>query len=160
MFTVDLIYLGNERDKNYKEAAEEYAKRLGAFCCFRTKNIKDEKLSDNPSDGEIAVALEKEAKKIREALPEKSYKIALCVEGKPMSSEKFAELLGSLPNKGYSGASFVIGSSCGLDEHLKRECDLRLSLSEMTFPHKLFRVMLLEQIYRAFTILAGGKYHK
>lgn len=160
MFTVDLIYLGNERDKNYKEAADEYTKRLGAFCRFRAQNIKDEKLSDNPSDGEISAALEKEAKRIREALPEKSYKIALCVEGKPMSSEKFADLLGSLPNKGYSGVSFVIGSSCGLDERLKRECDLRLSLSEMTFPHKLFRVMLLEQIYRAFTILAGGKYHK
>ncbi len=160
MLSVDLIYLGNEKEKYYNEAADEYIKRLSAFCSFKQKNIKDERLSNEPSQNEINAALEKESKKISEALPERSYKIAMCVEGKQMSSEELAALFESLPSRGYSGISFVIGSSCGLSENVKKSCDLRLSVSKMTFPHKLFRVMLLEQIYRAFTINAGSKYHK
>lgn len=160
MLSVDLIYLGNEKEKYYNEAADEYIKRLSAYCSFKQKNIKDERLSNEPSQNEINSALEKESKKIFEALPDRSYKIAMCVEGKQMSSEELARLFDSLPSKGYSGISFVIGSSCGLAENVKKSCDLRLSVSKMTFPHKLFRVMLLEQIYRAFTINAGSKYHK
>lgn len=160
MISVDLVYLGNEKEKYYNEAADEYIKRLSAFCSFKQKNIKDERLSNEPSQNEINAALEKESKKIFEALPDKSYKIAMCVEGKQMSSEELAALFDSLPSRGYSGISFVIGSSCGLSENVKKSCDLRLSVSKMTFPHKLFRVMLLEQIYRAFTINAGSKYHK
>ena len=160
MLSVDLVYLGNEKEKYYNEAADEYIKRLSAYCSFKQKNLKDERLSGEPSQNEIAAALEKESKKIFEALPERSYKIAMCVEGKQMSSEELAELFESLSSRGYSGISFVIGSSCGLSESVKKSCDLRLSVSKMTFPHKLFRVMLLEQIYRAFSINAGSKYHK
>lgn len=160
MLSVDLLYLGNEKDENYNKAAEEYKKRLSAFCTYRGKNIKDERLPDDPSEKEIERALEKEADKIRAEFSPRQYKIALCVEGKTMSSPEFAHLLGTLPEKGYSGATFIIGSSFGLSETLKKECDFRLSVSPMTFPHKLFRVMLLEQIYRAFTILGGHKYHK
>lgn len=160
MLSLELIYLGNEKEKSYNDASDEYIKRLSAFCSFRQKNLKDERLSQNPSESEIASALRKEAKLVLSELPERNYKIALCVEGRQMSSEEFADLLHSLPTKGYSGISFVIGSSYGLDESVKSGCDLRMSVSKMTFPHKLFRVMLLEQIYRAFTIIAGTKYHK
>ena len=160
MFGIDLIYLGNEKDKHYNMAADEYIKRLSAFCSFSSKNLKDERLSDNPSDAEIEQALEKEGKQILQNLPERSYKIALCIEGKQISSEELASTLSSLPDKGYSRATFIIGSSCGLSESVKQMCDLRLSMSRMTFPHKLARVMLLEQIYRAFSIIKGAKYHK
>lgn len=160
MLNIDLIYLGNEKDKHYNDAADEYIKRLAAFCSFRSKNLKDERLSDSPSQNEISAALEKEGKKILEAIPDRSYKIAMCIEGKQMSSEEFASLLESLPSRGYSGVSFVIGSSCGLSDEVKSKSDLKMSVSKMTFPHKLFRVMLLEQIYRAFSINSGGKYHK
>lgn len=160
MLSCELIYLGNEKEKSYNDAADEYIKRLSGFCSFKQKNIKDERLSQNPSQNEIAAALKKESKTILSELPEKNYKIALCVEGKQISSEEFATLIDSLPTKGYSGISFVIGSSYGLDETVKQKCDFRMSVSKMTFPHKLFRVMLLEQIYRAFTIIAGTKYHK
>lgn len=160
MLAIDLIYLGNDKEPYYNQAADEYIKRLGAFCSFHAKNLKDERLSDRPSESEIRAALDKEGKRIREALPERSYKIAMCVEGRQMSSEEFAGLLETLPSKGYSGAAFIIGSSCGISEEVKTSCDLKLSVSKMTFPHKLFRVMLLEQLYRAFTILSGGRYHK
>ena len=160
MLSVDLVYLGNEKEKYYNDAADEYIKRLSAFCTFKQKNIKDERLSSEPSQNEINAALEKESKKIFEALPDRSYKVAMCVEGKQMSSEELAALIESLPQMGYSGISFVIGSSCGLAPEVKAKSDLRLSVSKMTFPHKLFRVMLLEQIYRAFTINSGSKYHK
>ena len=160
MLNVEILYLGNEKDENYNKAADEYIKRLSAFCSFRGKNIKDERLPDAPSEKEIQKALEKESDKIRAEFSPRSYRIALCVEGKSMSSPDFAHLLETLPDKGYSGVSFVIGSSFGLDEKLKKECDFRLSVSPMTFPHKLFRVMLLEQIYRAFTIISGSRYHK
>ncbi len=160
MLGIDLIYLGNEKDKHYTQAADEYIKRLGAFCSFSSKNLKDERLSDSPSQAEIASALEKEGKRIMSCVPERSYKIAMCIEGKQLSSEELATLLSTLPDKGYSGASFIIGSSCGIAESVKDMCDLRLSMSRMTFPHKLARVMLLEQIYRAFSIIKGAKYHK
>ncbi len=160
MFGINLVYLGNEKEKAYNIAAEEYEKRLSAFCSYSSKNLKDERLSQNPTASEISAALSKEGKRILEAIPEKSYKIAMCIEGKQLSSEEFSELLSSLPSKGYSAASFIIGSSCGISEEVKKKCDLRLSVSKMTFPHKLFRVMLLEQIYRAFSIISGGKYHK
>lgn len=160
MLSCELIYLGNEKEKSYNDASDEYIKRLLSFCSFNQKNIKDERLSQNPSKNEIAAALKKEATLILDALPERNYKIALCVEGKQMSSEEFASLIEALPTKGYSGISFVIGSSYGLDESVKQKCDLRMSVSKMTFPHKLFKVMLLEQIYRAFTIISGTKYHK
>lgn len=160
MLSVDLIYLGNEKDKHYNDAADEYIKRLSAFCVFRSKNLKDERLSQQPSQNEISAALEKEGKRILESVPDRSYKIAMCIEGKQMSSEEFASLIESVPQMGYSGISFIIGSSCGLSDEVKSKCDLKMSISKMTFPHKLFRVMLLEQIYRAFSIISGGKYHK
>ena len=157
MLSVDFIYLGNEKEKYYNDAADEYIKRLGAFCNIHMKNIKDERISQEPTQGEIASALEKEGKKILNSIPERNYKIAMCIEGKQLSSEDFAEFISDISLKGYSGITFIIGSSCGLSDEVKNSCDMKMSVSKMTFPHKLFKVMLLEQIYRAFSINRGSK---
>ena len=121
--------------------------------------LKESKLSDSPSDKEIAAALDAEAKAIISELPQKAYKIAMCVEGKQMPSEKLASTLERISSQ-TSEVCFIIGSSFGLSDKVKSACDMRLSVSELTFPHQLLRVMLLESIYRAFTIIAGTKYHK
>ena len=160
MFGINIIFVGGEKEAYFKSAADEYIKRLSKFCKFSEKSLKDEKLSDNPTDNEIKTALDKEAQRIKTSLPQKSYKIAMCIEGKELTSNQFAELLNFLPDKGYSNATFLIGSSCGLSEEIKNQCDLRLSMSKMTFPHRLARIMLLEQIYRAIQISIGTKYHK
>ncbi len=160
MFNAEIIFAGGEKESYYKEAANEYIKRLGAYCDFHEKVVKDERLSDSPSDAEISAALAKEGAKIMGAVSPRNYKVAMCIEGKQMSSEELAHLVGELPMMGYSGISFIIGSSEGLSDDVKRSCNLRLSMSKMTFPHRLARVMLLEQLYRAFNIASGGKYHK
>lgn len=160
MLNINLVYLGNERELFYKQAADEYIKRISPFCSFTQKNIKDEKLQNNPSFSEIKNALEKEGEKILNSIPPRHYKIALCVEGTQVSSEKFSNLLSSVPGMGFSGISFIIGSSYGICDKVKSLCDFKLSMSNMTFPHKLAKVMLLEQIYRAFEINKGSKYHK
>lgn len=160
MFNIKLIFVGGEKETYFKDAADEYIKRLSTFCKYSEKSLKEEKLSENPSDLEIKNALSKEAQKITESIPPKTYKIALCIEGKQLSSNELAEKMNYLPDMGYSGAVFIIGSSFGLSEELKSQCDLKLSMSKMTFPHRLARVMLLEQLYRAFSIIGGRKYHK
>lgn len=160
MLQVEIIYLGGEKESYYKDAASEYIKRLGAFCTFSEKVIKDEKIPQNPSENVINAALEKEADRVLAELKHKNLKIAMCIEGKQMSSEELAEVFDSVPMRGLSGITFIIGSSEGLSERVKKACDLRLSMSKMTFPHRLARVMLLEQIYRGFSICAGKKYHK
>ena len=160
MLQIEIIYLGGEKETYYKDAANEYIKRLGAFCSFSEKVIKDEKLSQNPSKKEISTALEKEADRILSEIKPKHLKIAMCIEGKQMSSEELSEVFQDVPLRGLCGITFIIGSSCGLSERVKKACDVRLSMSKMTFPHRLARVMLLEQIYRALSIGSGRKYHK
>lgn len=158
MTAVTLIHVGDFREGYFREAEEEYRKRLRRFCDYRTVLIPEERISDEESRPLVQRALEKEAEKIRAAIPPRSTVIALCVEGKQLSSESFASLLGE---KAQSGPlCFLIGSSHGLDEALKRECQVRLSLSAMTFPHRIARLLLAEQIYRGFSILAGSSYHK
>ena len=160
MYNITLLFLGSPTERFYREALDEYEKRLGRFCRFTEKCIKPEPLPQAPNDTEIARALAAEKTKILAALPKNSYKIALCVEGKQLSSEELADYFDRLPARGVSEFAFLIGSSHGLDESLKRECDLRLSMSRMTFAHSLAAVMLTEQIYRAFCIQNGDKYHK
>ena len=160
MLNAEIIFAGGEKESYYKEAANEYIKRLGGYCSFSEKIIKDERLSDSPSRAEIETALEREGERILAAVSPRNYKVAMCIEGKQMSSEEMASLVGELPMMGYSGISFIIGSSMGLSDKVKKSCNLRLSMSKMTFPHRLARVMLLEQLYRAFNIANGGKYHK
>ena len=117
------------------------------------------RLSENPSQNEINSALEAEADKILSSIPPKAYKIALCVEGKQYPSEKLAEIIENASME-HSDICFIIGSSFGLSQRVKSAADLKLSFSQLTFPHQLLRVMLLESIYRAFSITAGTKYHK
>lgn len=160
MLTVRLICAGKLREKFYIEAFREYEKRLGAFCRFETVEVPEIRTGEDPSPAETDAALEKEARTILEKVPQGAYVVALCVEGTPLSSEGLAKLISDRAMAGDSRLCFVVGSSNGLHETVKRRADFRLSVSPMTFPHHLFRVMLAEQIYRAFTINAGRKYHK
>lgn len=156
MNSVTIIHVGDFKEKYFKDAEAEYIKRLKAFCDYKTVCIKEESCFGEESEKLIARALEKEAAAIRQAIPKNALKIAMCIEGKQLSS---TELAGVFANEARP-ICFIIGSSFGLDEALKRECDIRLSMSKMTFPHMLARVMLAEQVYRAFAINSGKKYHK
>ena len=156
MTNITLIHVGDFKEKYFKDAENEYIKRLKSFCDYKTVCIKEESAFGEDSEKLIKKALEKEAAGIRAAIPKQAVKIALCIEGKQMDSLKFAKLF----ETEHRPVCFIIGSSFGLDEDLKKECDLRFSMSEMTFPHMLARVMLAEQVYRAFAINNGKRYHK
>ena len=159
MVNVKLITVGNLKESYLREAAAEYVKRLGGFCKLEEIQLKEERVSDDPGENEIRSVLEKEAVKILASLPQRSLKIAMCVEGKQCSSEELAAML----DKGAEESGcicFVIGSSYGLSDRVKSACDLRLSVSKLTFPHQLMRVLLLEAIYRGFNISKGTRYHK
>ena len=160
MLNITYIYFGQQKDEYFRKAMDEYIKRIGKYAKFTEKVLKPENLPDNPTASEINTALEKEAKLLLPMLSKSAYKIAMCVEGKEMSSENFAKLFEKVTNDGRSEIIFLVGSSHGLAMSVKSACDLRLSFSPMTFAHGLFGVMLTEQIYRAFTINAGEKYHK
>ena len=160
MLNVTYIYFGQQKDEYFRKAMDEYVKRIGKYAKFTEKVLKPENLPDNPTQNEINLALEKESKIVLSLLSKSAYKIAMCVEGKTMSSEAFANVFQKAMNDGRSEIVFIVGSSHGLSENVKKACDLRLSFSPMTFAHGLFGVMLTEQIYRAFTILGGEKYHK
>ena len=160
MLSVKLICVGKLGEKFWADAVREYEKRLSAYCKLEIAELPEQRLPQTPSAGEIAAALAKESAAIRAKIPQGASVIALCVEGKTLSSEAFADKLGTMAAHGVSRLCLLIGGSCGLDEALKQDAALRLSMSPMTFPHHLARVMLLEQLYRALNILAGGKYHK
>ncbi len=159
MIKVAVIALGKLKEKYLEDAIKEYSKRLSRYCKLEIYELEPVKLPDNPSKGEIGNALEREAEAILKKVPVGSSVISLCVEGKGMSSLDFAQKIKGFSEMG-KNVTFIIGSSYGLAERVKKSSDLRLSLSEMTFPHQLFRVMLLEQIYRAFKINEGSAYHK
>lgn len=160
MLTVRLICVGKLREKYLISAVDEYKKRLGAFCKFEIVELNEERLPDSPTPGEINSALEREADNIIQNIPKDSCPVALCVEGKQLDSPELARFISEKAVSGKSKICFVIGGSFGLSERVKRLSELRLSMSRMTFPHHLARVMLAEQIYRAFTIIEGRKYHK
>lgn len=160
MLTVKLICVGKLKEKFFAEAFEEYRKRLGAFCRFECTELAEQRLGDDPGPREIAAALEREAADIEKAIPSGAAVVAMCVEGRGMSSEELAAQLERWQSAGRSRVCFVVGGSFGLSERVKARADLRLSVSRMTFPHHLFRVMLAEQVYRALSISAGTRYHK
>ena len=159
MLNVRLIAVGKLRERYLAEGCAEYQKRLGAFCRLELVELPEARLAEKPSEAQIEAALSKEAEQVLERA-KGSYLIALCVEGRAMPSKALSERLSKLAVDGTSAVSFVIGSSFGLSPRVKAAADLCLSMSEMTFPHQLMRLMLLEQLYRAFSITAGGKYHK
>ena len=159
MMKVTVICLGRLKEKYLTLATDEYRKRLSRYCSLEFLELEPVKLPDKPSESEINAALEKEADLILKKIPQQSEVYTLCIEGKSLSSEEFAKNIDSLKNMGKS-LTFIIGSSYGLSPKIKNLSRLKLSFSQMTFPHQLFRVMLLEQIYRAFMINSGSKYHK
>ncbi len=159
MMKVTVITLGKLKEKYLKEAVNEYTKRLTRYADLSVFELEPIRLSDKPSEAEILAALEKEAELIFKKIPQGSEVYSLCVEGKELSSEQLAEKIGNLQNSGRS-LTFIIGSSYGISEKIKALSSFKLSVSKMTFPHQLFRVMLLEQIYRAFKINEGSTYHK
>ena len=160
MLNIRLICVGKLKERFYAEAVAEYAKRLGAFCRLEVIELAEERLGENPSAAEIEAALNREAEQIEKKLLKDGTIVCLCVEGGQMDSEAFAGLLTRTENSGRPRLSFVIGGSFGLAQKLKDRADLRLSMSKMTFPHHLARVMLLEQVYRGFQIKEGSRYHK
>lgn len=159
MQRITVICVGKLKEKFYVAAVKEYCKRLSRFCKLDIVELQETRLPKEPSPAEIQQALASEAAAIESKLPHGAL-IALCIEGHELSSAALAEKLESFAASGVSQLTFLIGGSCGLDEILKQKADLRLSMSPMTFPHHLARVMLLEQIYRAYQIQAGTKYHK
>ena len=160
MLSITVVAVGKIKEKVLTAALDEYAKRLSAYCRFQVVEVKDEKTPENPSVAEKNAVLDREAQRIMEKIPKGAKVITLCVEGKQMTSEKFAELMNSSTVSGVSHLVFVIGGSMGLADKVKELSDIRLSFSEMTFPHMLMRVILAEQIYRGFTIINGKTYHK
>lgn len=160
MMNVHLIVLGKFREKFMKEYSAEYEKRLSAYCKLTVCELEPVRICENPTQGEIDNSLLKECEMIKSKIPKNSYVFSMCIEGKKLSSEKFAEKISEIALNGKSTVVFIIGSSYGLSDEIKNMSDFKFSMSEMTFPHKLARIMLLEQIYRGFSINSGGKYHK
>ena len=160
MFEITLIAMGKLKEKFYLSAAAEYEKRMKGYCQFRILELPEVRLPEDPSAAEIAAGLEKEAELILSKIPKGAWFCALTPEGKLHSSEALAEKLKEVKLSGKSSACFLIGSSFGMAERVKAKADLKLSMSPMTFPHHLARVMVLEQLYRAEAIQAGSKYHK
>ena len=159
MMNVKFITLGTLKESYLREAVAEYEKRLGAFCKVELIQLKEERLSDDPSENEIKNALEREADKIFSEIPQRAFCVAMCVEGKQLSSEELASAISNVANN-TSELCFIIGSSFGLAPKVKQRADMRLSVSKLTFPHQLMRVLLFEAVYRAFNIQRGTKYHK
>ncbi len=153
-----LITVGTLKEKYLSEALDEYKKRIGAFAKWEEINLKEERLSDE-SEASVATALEAEGDKILAKIPKDAFTVALCIEGKMLSSEELAEAVGAAQSR-TGKLCFIIGSSYGLSARVKARADLKLSFSRLTFPHQLVRVVLAEAIYRSFTILAGKRYHK
>ncbi len=160
MQKVTILCVGKLKEKFYIEAAAEYCKRLQRHCKLELLELPEYRLPDNPSPAEIQKALETEAAAIREKLPKGGALVAMCIEGKTCSSEALAQRLEDFAVSGKTQVTFLIGGSVGLDAALKAQADWKLSMSPMTFPHHMARIMLLEQIYRAYQIQQGTKYHK
>ncbi|MDD6345195.1 MAG: 23S rRNA (pseudouridine(1915)-N(3))-methyltransferase RlmH [Oscillospiraceae bacterium] len=156
--TVNLIVIGKLKEDYLRNACDEYIKRLSRYCNTEIHELSEYRLSENPSQKEIENALQKESESIRKFA--KGYIIPLCIEGKQVTSPELSGIIQNAVVSGNNTVTFIIGSSFGLAPEIKSMGDFRLSMSKMTFPHQLARVMLLEQIYRAFQISTGGKYHK
>ena len=160
MMNISIICVGKLKEKFWTDACNEYAKRLKGFCSFSIMEVDEEKLPDMPSETQIQNTLVKEGQRIISKIPKNAKVISMCIEGKQRSSEKLAKEIADMALGGASSMVFVIGGSWGLSDEVKNMSFMRLSMSEMTFPHQLARVMLCEQIYRAFQINSNGKYHK
>ncbi len=160
MLNIKIICVGKLKEKFFLAAAAEYAKRLSTACRLEVEELPESRLPSQPSAAEVEAALRKEGESIALRIPAGALTVALCIEGKQLSSVRFSQFLEACALGGRSKLCFLIGSSEGLSEEIKERADLRMSMSEMTFPHHLARIMLLEQLYRAFQIRDGSRYHK
>ena len=157
---ITVICVGKIKEKFYTDALAEYQKRLSKYCKLDIVELADEKTKENASAHEVELVKAKEGERILSAIKEDMYVIALAIEGKMLDSVEFSKKLENLGISGSSHVAFVIGGSLGLDKRVLDRADMKLSFSKMTFPHQLMRVILLEQIYRGFKIIAGEPYHK
>lgn len=160
MFEITLITVGKLKEKFYLSAAEEYEKRLKAYCSFKLIELPETRLPENPSQADIQTGLSKEAELVLTKIPKNTWFCVFTPEGKLLSSEDLAQKIADIKLSGKSSVCFLIGSSFGISNQLKEKADFKLSMSPMTFPHHLARIMVLEQLYRAEAIQAGSKYHK
>lgn len=160
MIKIKIICIGTLKEKFFKDAFNEYQKRLSSFCKFELVELDECKIKNYPSESEIEKCLKQESFKIFSKIPDNSYIIAMCIEGIELSSQKFAQYIENIAANQTSCICFIIGSSHGLAQNIKKRANFLMSMSAMTFPHQLARIILCEQIYRAFQISAGGKYHK
>lgn len=160
MLNITLLCVGKLKERYWREACEEYEKRLGAFCKFRLIEVAEERLPDNPSAAQIAATVEAEGARLLSQIQKDSAVIALCIEGREMDSPALSEYIERIAVDGTSHITLLIGGSWGLSDAVKQRARLRFSMSKLTFPHQLARVMMLEQLYRAFQIAKNTKYHK
>lgn len=157
---ITVIAVGKLKEKFFSEAVNEYMKRLSRFAKMKIVELADKKIADNASEAEERLVIEKEGNDILSKISSSQYVVALCVEGKKLDSPEFAKKISALALEGKSDIVFVIGGSLGLSDAVKERANLRLSFSDMTFPHQLMRVILLEQVYRCFKIISNETYHK
>lgn len=157
---IKIITVGKLKEKYLKDAVNEYLKRLSAYAKVEIIELAEERISDNPSEAEEYQVRQKEGERILKAIPDQAYVLALAIQGKQLSSEDLAQKISDLALRGNSNLVLIIGGSIGLSDEVYKRADFQLSFSKMTFPHQLIRVILLEQVYRAFKINRGEKYHK
>lgn len=161
MIRVNIICIGKIKEKYFTDAVAEYAKRLTAFCRFSVTELSEERVkSNNPNQSQTDEVVNAEGKRILQKIGQSDYVVAMCIEGKMLSSEELSKTLDNNSVGGVSTVDFIIGGSYGLSDEVKKRANLKLSMSRMTFPHQMARVILSEQIYRAFEISTNGKYHK
>lgn len=160
MIKVHIIAVGSLKEKFLKDGCGEYLKRLGAFAKVNVVEVGEERCSQNPSDNEIAQVLDKEGKRILAKIPKGAYVVPMCIEGQQLSSEDFSKKIDSVAVGGCGDIVFIIGGSFGLSDEVKKTGNFKMSFGKLTLPHQLMRVVLLEQIYRAFSISNNSKYHK
>jgi 23S rRNA (pseudouridine1915-N3)-methyltransferase len=159
MLTINIICVGKLKERYWRDAVEEYSKRMKPLCKLNIMELSEERVSDDPSDAQIRQTITAESERIMQKLGKGDYVIAMCVEGRNISSEELSQKLEDV-SMTHSTIDLIIGGSWGLSDALKARADFKLSIGKMTFPHQLCRVMLLEQLYRAFQISKGTKYHK
>ncbi len=161
MRTINIVCIGSLKEKYLREAAAEYEKRLSSYCKLKITELPEYKLPERPSKNEIAKCIEVEGCYIAAKIPQNAVVAAMCIEGDMLSSEAFSERLSAvMSDESASELCFIIGGSYGLSDDIKKRAKFKISLSRMTFTHQISRVLILEQIYRAFQISTGGKYHK
>lgn len=160
MLTVNIICIGKLKEKYWVDAIKEYTKRLSSFCRFSVSELSECKVNNDPNEKQIQNILQEEGNAILQKIKPTDYTIAMCIEGKNISSPQLANLIDNVQLEGKSTVNFIIGGSWGLSDEVKQRADYKLSMGKMTFPHQMARVMLTEQIYRSFQISSNGKYHK